>query len=114
MSEIKTVIGIPATGFVPSGNPRSKNGKKKPMSIDKDRLQELSDQLTDLVEELDDIKEDLHEMLSDLEDSFDTGDYDGDENASVPMEKMEEICSSVDGAFEELNEALNQMEEFGE
>ncbi|MBQ9031053.1 MAG: hypothetical protein IJ106_06320 [Parasporobacterium sp.] len=110
--EVKKVITIPARGSGPAGSPSHKNRKQdRRISVDYDRIQKLSEQLTDLVEELDDIREDLKDMLSEMEDSFDSGAYDEDADASEPMDKMEDICSSVDSAFEELNEALDGMEE---
>ena len=103
--QIKTVIGIPAHGSGPDGIP---SGKKSKVSVDKLRLRQLSDQLSELVEELDDIKEDLNEMLSDLEDSYDEDYADGDEE--TPYERMDNICGAVDSAYQELNEALDEME----
>ena len=105
--KVKTIIAIPAHGSGQVGNPQPY--KKAPISLDRDRLQKLSDQLTSLVEELDDIREDLSEMYSELEDScFAEEGYDSDEEL---VDRMEEICGTVSGAYEELNEALGQMAE---
>ena len=32
------------------------------------------------------------------------------EYASDPMDRMEDVCSNVDSAYEELNEAIDAME----
>ena len=103
--QIKTVIAIPARGSGPVGAP---SGKKTKVSVDKLRLRSLSDQLSELVEELDDIKEDLNEMLADLEGCYDEDYADADEE--TPYERMDNICGAVDGAYTELNEALDEME----
>ena len=103
--QIKTVIGIPVRGSGPVGEPSRKKSKT---TVDIVRLRSLSDQLSELVEELDDIKEDLNEMLSDLEDCFDEDYADADEE--TPYEKMDNICGAVDSAYQELNEALDEME----
>jgi len=84
------------------------SGKKPKATVDTRRLRNLSDQLSELVEELDDIKEDLNEILSDLERSYDEDYADGAEK--TPFMKMDNICSTVDGAYTELNEALDEIE----
>ena len=104
--EVKTVIAIPAHGSRPVGNTPKKRRK---ISIDIDRLRNLTDQLSELVEELDDIKEDLNEILSDIESNYDMADYaDGAED--TPYDQMQNICDTVDGAYQELNEALDEMD----
>jgi len=101
-----TIIGIPSHS---TGAARNPSGKKVKINIDTDRLRQLSDQLSELVEELDDIKEDLNEMLTDIEDNYDMADY-ADGYEDTPYDKMESICDTVDGAYQELNEALDEME----
>ena len=106
--KVKTVIAIPARGSGATGNP---TGKKVKISIDTDRLRQLSDQLSELVEELDDIREDLNEMLADIENNYDIEDYaDGEED--TPYDQMQNVCDTVDSAYQELNEALDEMERF--
>ena len=100
---MNTIIGIPAHGSGRAGNP---SGRKRKQTIDKERLHRLSDQLSELVEELNDIKEDLGEMLSELEACY----YQDYTDEDTPYMKMDDICGSVDSAFTELNEALDEME----
>ena len=103
--QVKTVIGISAHG---SGPASVSSGKKTKVVIDALRLRQLTDQLSELVEELDDIKEDLYEMLEEMEDSG-GGDY-ADDEEGTPYELMDNVCSAVDSAYMELNEALDEME----
>ena len=112
--KIETVIGIPARGSGPVGGSYShRKGNGKNIPFDKEKLRKLADQLMDLTEELQDIQEDLHEMFSGMECRYDSGDYD-DERASEPLDIMDDICSNVDSAFEELNEALDGMSLLGD
>ena len=105
--KVKTVIAIPARGSGPIENTPKKRGK---VSIDIDRFQRLSDQLSELVEELDEIREDLNEIRADIGENYDMADYaDGEED--TPYDQLENICDTVDGAYQELNEALDEMEE---
>ena len=62
-----------------------------------------------MVEELYDIKEDLNEMLEEIENNYDMADYaDGYEDA--PYDKIENIRDTVDGAYQELNESMDEKE----
>lgn len=107
MNRTETIIGIPSGGSGLSGNPSKKKVK---ISLDTDRLRQLSDQLSELVEELDEIKEDLNEILEYIEGNYDMADYaDGEED--TPYDQVQNICDTVDGAYQELNEALDEMEE---
>ena len=104
---MNTVIGIPSRD---SGLASRRTGKKMKINVDTARLRNLSDQLSELIEELNDIKEDLNDMLSDIERKYDVEDYaDGEED--TPYDQMQNICDTVDGAYQELNEALDEMEE---
>ena len=104
--QIKTVIGIPTRGSGPVGlSPK----KKAQVSIDTERLSKLSYQLSELVEELDDIKEDLGEMMTEIENSPDYADYANGEE-ETPLDWIENIHATVDSAYQELNEALDEME----
>ena len=106
--EVKTVIAIPARG---SGLASRRTKKKMKINLDTDRLRQLSDQMSELVEELDDIREDLNEMLADIENNYDMEDYaDGEED--TPYDQMQNVCDTVDSAYQELNEALDEMERF--
>ena len=103
---MKTIIGIPSGGSSLVGTISVKKAK---ISIDVDRLRRLSEQLSELVEELDDIKEDLNEMLEEIEINYDMADYaDGEEDTLYDW--MQNICDTVDGAYTDLNEALDEME----
>ena len=104
---MKTLIGIPSGGSNLTGN---SSRKKRKIRIDPDRFRGISDQLSELVEELDDIKEDLGEILAEIENSPDYADYaDGEEE--TPLDWIENIHDLVDNAYQELNEALDEMDE---
>ena len=48
-------------------------------------------------------------MLSDIESNYDIADYaDGEEDTLY--DRMQNICDTVDSAYQELNEALDEME----